>query len=329
MVSSMWMVRFGTKRGQTVRRSHGETRRRDDEHVPVNFAMRLKTMIVSRLPQAIRIFRTMLLAMPLLAVACTGDDVAWTDPLALSPSGDADVRLMVDSKGRVRMIADTSVSVVPSADAHVCAGSVRTARQDDGTLTAIWWSVRSDSSTALLAAVSPDGGNSWHPAVRVDTADVNATGCSRPAPAIAASGGFVHVAYAMRGSEGVGVFYVHSMNAGKSYEPAVTILYGDRLARTAIASDRETVAVAYEEPSGSAPQIGLAISRDWGHIFRDRIRGSTGVGTAANPEVAVAGREIAVSWTVGSAGANAVGGDGGSIDSNARATRIGRVGRLQ
>jgi hypothetical protein len=266
----------------------------------------------------------MLLAMPLFAVACTGDDVAWTDPLTLSsPSGDADARLMVDSKGRARMIVDTSVSVVPAADGHVCTGSVRTARQDDGTLTAVWWSVRGDSSTALLAAVSPDGGNSWHAPVRVDTADVSTTGCSRPPPAIAASGGFVHVAFAMRGSEGVGVFYAHSMNAGKSYEPAVIILYGDRLTRATIASDRETVAVAYEEPSGSVPQIGLAISRDWGHIFRDRIRGSTGVGAATNPEVAVAGREIAVSWTVVSTGG------GGASDSDTRATRIVRVGRLQ
>ena len=268
------------------------------------------------------------LAMPLLSVACAGDDVAWTDPLTLSsPGSDADARLVVDSKGRARMIADTSVSVIPAADAHVCAGSVRTARQDDGTLAAVWWSVRSDSSASLLAAVSPDGGNNWHAAVRVDTADVNTTGCSRPAPAIAASRGFVHVAYAIRGSEGVGVFYAHSMNAGKSYEPAVTILYGDRLTRASIASDGEAVAVAYEEPSGSAPQIGLAISRDWGHIFRDRIRGSTGVGTATNPEVAVAGREIAVSWTVGSADGSEP--EGRAVDPNARATRIVRVGRLQ
>jgi hypothetical protein len=328
MVNSMWIVRFGTKRGQTVRRSHGETRRRDGGRVPVNFAMRLKTMIVSRPPQAIRILQTLLLAMPLFTAACVGDDVAWTDPLTLSATGEGDERLTVDSKGRAGLVVDTSVSVVPAGDTHVCAGSVRTARQDDGSLTAVWWSVRGDSGGLLLAAVSPDGGNSWQPAVRVDTADVNTGGCSRPAPAIAASGGFVHVAYAMRGTEGVGVFYAHSMNAGKSYEPAVTILYGDRLARTAIASDRETVAVVYEEPSGSAPQIGLAISRDWGHIFRDRIRGSTGVGAATNPEVAVAGREIAVSWTVGFGGSGNEGG-GGTIDSNSTATRIVRVGRLQ
>jgi len=281
-------------------------------------------MIVLRCPQVIKILHA-LLAASLFLVACTEDDVAWTDPLTLSGAlGAADARLAVDAKGRARLVADTSVSVVPASDAHVCAGSVRTARQDDGTLTAVWWSVRSDSSALLLAAVSPDAGSSWHPAVRVDTADVNTTGCDRPPPAISASGGFVHVAYAMRGTEGVGVFYAHSMNDGKSYEPPASILYGDRLTRTAIASDKGTLAVAYEEPSGSSPQIGLAISRDWGHIFRDRIRGSTGVGAATNPDVAVAGREIAVSWTVG-----AQGGAGGTSDSDARTTRIVRVGRLQ
>lgn len=281
-------------------------------------------MIVLRCPQAIRIPYALLVA-ALFLVACTGDDVAWTDPLTLTGArGAADARLAVDAKGRARLVADTSVSVVPAADAHVCAGSVRTARQDDGTLTAVWWSVRPDSSALLLAAVSPDAGSSWQPAVRVDTADVNTTGCDRPPPAISAGAGFVHVAYAMRGTEGVGVFYAHSMNDGKSYESPATILYGDRLTRTAIASDKGTLAVAYEEPSGSSPQIGLAISRDWGHIFRDRIRGSTGVGAATNPDVAVAGREIAVSWTV-----RAEGGAGGTSDSDARATRIVRVGRLQ
>src|SRR5690242_9849161 len=280
-------------------------------------------MTVSRPLQAIRVVQP-LLAASLVLAACNGDGVAWTDPLTLSGAmGTADARLAVDAKGRARLVADTSVSVVPGADPHACAGSVRTARQDDGTLTAVWWSVREDSSALLLAAVSPDAGHDWHPAVRVDTADVNTTGCDRPPPAIAASGGFVHVAYAMRGTEGVGVFYAHSMNAGKSYDAPATILYGDRLTRTAIASDKGTLAVAYEEPSGSSPQIGLAISRDWGHIFRDRIRGSTGVGAATNPDVAVAGREIAVSWTVGSDGG------GGANDSDTRTTRIVRVGRLQ
>lgn len=272
-----------------------------------------------RPPQAIRIVRALLLAILSCVAGCSGDDVAWTDPLTLSSASGDDARLIVDSKGRARLVPDTSVSIVPGPDRRACPGSVRIARQDDGTLTAVWWSVRDDSSSLLLAAVSTDGGNSWQRAVLVDTADVSLAGCNRPAAAIAASGGFVHVAYSMRASEGVGVFYAHSMNAGKTYEAPITILYGERLTRTAVAADRGTLVVAYEEPSGSTPQIGLALSRDWGHIFGDRIRGSTGVGPAAEPEVAVTGREVAVSWIVSSAGG----------DSDARPTRIVRVGRLQ
>jgi hypothetical protein len=217
------------------------------------------------------------------------------------------------------MVPDTSVSVLPAADVRACPGSIRAARQDDGSLAAVWWSVRDDSSALLLAAVSPDAGGTWRAPLRVDTADVASVGCNRPAPAISASAGFVHIAYSMHASEGVGVFYAHSMNEGRSYEPAVTILYGDRLTRAAIAAEKGNVAVAYEDPSGATPQIGLALSLDWGHIFRDRVRGSTGVGSATNPEVAVAGRQIAVSWLVGLSGG----------DSDARPSRIVRVGRLQ
>ena len=271
--------------------------------------------------QAIRVVGRLLLAALAAAAACAGDDVAWTDPLTMaSASGDA--RLTLDTKGRARLVADTSISVHPTRDTSACAGSVRAARLDDGTLAAAWWSVRPDSSAVLVAALSADGGGSWRNVIRVDTLDVSSSGCDRPAPAIAASAGFVHLAYAMRASEGVGVFYAHSMNKGQSYEAPVTIVYGDRLTRTDVAAEKGTVAVVYEDPSGSTPQIGLAISSDWGHIFRDRVRGSTGVGAATNPQVAVAGREIAVSWLVGPIGT----GDGAHSD--ARSSRIVRVGRL-
>jgi len=271
--------------------------------------------------QAIRIGRRLLLAALAAAAACAGDDVAWTDPITMASASD-DARLTVDAKGRVRLVVDTSISAHPTRDSSACGGSVGAARLDDGTLAATWWSVRADSSAVLVAALSADGGSSWRNVIRVDTLDVSSTGCDRPAPSIAASAGFVHIAYAMRASEGVGVFYAHSMNKGQSYEPPVTIVYGDRLTRADVAAERGTVVVAYEDPSGSTPQIGLAISRDWGHIFRDRVRGSTGVGAATNPQVAVAGREIAVSWLVGPIGT----GDGAHSD--ARASRIVRVGRL-
>ena len=175
-------------------------------------------MSVSGLFQAIRIIPAMPLAVLLSVAACGGDDIAWSDPLTL-PATEGDARLLVDGRGRTRMVADTSVSVVPTPDAHFCAGSVRASRQDDGSLTAVWWSVRDDSSALLLAAVSPDGGRTWRAALRVDTADVASVGCNRPPPAISANAGFVHIAYAMHASEGVGVFYAHSMNEGKSYEP--------------------------------------------------------------------------------------------------------------
>ena len=271
--------------------------------------------------QAIRIGGRLLLAGLAAAAACSGDDVAWTDPLTMASASD-DARLTVDTKGRARLVVDTSISAHPTRDTSACAGSVRAGRLDDGTLVATWWSARRDSSAVLVAALSPDGGESWRNVIRVDTLDVSSSGCDRPAPAIAASAGFVHIAYAMRASEGVGVFYAHSMNNGQSYEQPVTILYGDRLTRTDVAAEKGTVAVVYEDPSGSTPQIGLAISSDWGHIFRDRVRGSTGVGAATNPQVAVAGREIAVSWLVGPIGT----GDG--THSDARASRIVRVGRL-
>jgi len=281
---------------------------------------------VGRLSQAIRIWRALLPVVPPLLAGCGGDDVAWTDPMSL-PVGDANARLRVDARGRVRLVPDTSVSVIPAHDSTACAGSVRVVRLDDGTLAGVWWSVRPDSSADLLTSLSPDGGASWRPAVRIDTADVSVVGCNRPPPAVAASAGFVHIAYTMRASEGAGVFYAHSMNAGKTYEPAVTILYGDRLTSTAIAAEKGTVAVAYEDPNGSTPQIGLAISRDWGHIFPQRIRGSTGIGAATFPDVAIAGREIAVTWLVGPTGGEGAG--GGESHSETRVTRIVRVGRLQ
>lgn len=278
-------------------------------------------MNVSRPTEAIRIHRGLLLVALMLLPGCAGDDVAWTDPLTLSAAA-GDGQLKVDHKGRVGLVPDTTIGVASTLDSAACAGTARNARLDDGTVAIAWWSVRPDSSAVLYAASSPDGGSTWTSRIRVDTADVNTTGCNRPAPSIAASAGFVHIAYSMRAPEGVGVFYAHSMNDGKHYEAPVTIVYGDRLSAAAVASDRGNVAVAYEDPSGSRPQIGLAISRDWGHIFQDRTRGSTGVGSAIAPQVAISGREIAVSWLVGSPAAG-----GGAADTT-RPTRVVRVGQL-
>ena len=281
--------------------------------------MHQNSMGVPELLQPIRVGRALLmLVLSVLGWACERPGIVWTDPMTLS-SGATDGRLVVDAKGRARLVPDTSLNIAPSGDPRLCAAAIQATRQDDGTLVAVWWSVRDDSSADLLTAVSPDGGTSWRRPLAVDTADVSVVGCTRPPPSISASAGFVHIAYSMRGREGVGVFYAHSMNRGQTYEAPVTILYGDHLSRTAIASDRGVVAVAYEDPNGATSQIGLAISRDWGHIFGDRSRGSTGIGAAASPQVAVSSRQIAVAWMQGARGDSA----------GARASRVVRVGRLQ
>src|SRR6185437_7036683 len=136
--------------------------------------------------QAIRVSRLALtVALSMSAGACDASGIAWTDPMTLS-STTVDGRLVVDGKGRARVVPDTSLNVTPAGDAHLCTGSVQAVRQDDGTLVAVWWSVRSDSSALLLSAVSPDGGTTWRAPLRVDTADVSVVGCSRPAPSLAA-----------------------------------------------------------------------------------------------------------------------------------------------
>src|SRR5437867_3187514 len=268
--------------------------------------------------EAIRIRRGPLAVLvALVSLSCGGDRIGWTDPMTVS-SAIVDAQLVVDMAGRASFVPDTSVNVMPAGAGRICPTSLQTARQDDATLVAVWWSVRADSSAVLLSAVSPDGGEKWDSAVHVDTTDVSVTGCSRPAPAIAASAGFVHLAYSMQAAEGTGVFYAHSMTHGRSYEAPIAIVYGDRVTPAAVSADRANVAVVYEDPSGATPQVGLAISRDWGHIFDDRVRGSTGLGPATMPQVAVAGREIAVSWLQRWRG----------VDSASRATRVVRVGGL-
>lgn len=248
--------------------------------------------------------------------ACDSSDLSWTDPRPLAPAA-SEGRLVVDAQGRTRLVPDSALTIRPPRTPGMCASSVRMAAQMDSSIVAVWWAVRPDSSAVLEAALSSDRGAHWGAPVPVDTADVSTAGCDRPPPAIATSVGFVHLVYSMKARDGTGVFYVHSMTRGRSYEPPIAMIYGDRLTRAAVGADRGLVAVAYEDPNGPAPQIGLALSRSWGHAFEDRSRLSAGSGTASDPQVAVTDRDVAVSWMVRPR----------MGDSNAPATRLVRVGR--
>lgn len=260
----------------------------------------------------------MLLATP-LATSCDRAPIDWTDPMTLS-AAVGDGALVVDEHGRAHLVADAATPVTPADDSRTCVSTVRAARLDDQRIVAVWFAVRADSSVVLRSSVSPDGGRRWLPAVPVDTSDVGSEGCQRGAPSIAASAGFVHVAYGLHGNEGTGVFYAHSMTQGQSYEPAVAMVYGDRLTKAAVAADRGVVAVAFEDPNDPAGQIALALSTEWGHIFGERMRVSTGIGGATDPQVAVRQREVAVAWRQG--------GGPRDRDASVRATHVVRVGRL-
>lgn len=177
----------------------------------------------------------------------------------------------------------------------MCPDSFRTAvGQHD--LYGVWWSVRPDSSAILYAAVSDDSGATWHPPLKVDTADVSSRGCRRPAPSIAAVADTVHIAYSMVAKEGTGVFFAHSMERGTIFHSPVAVEYGDRLVATAVAGDGSEVAVAYEEPNGSVAEVHVALSHTLGHIFDSRTTASRSSDEAVAPLVGLAGRRVAVSW---------------------------------
>jgi hypothetical protein len=148
----------------------------------------------------------------------------------------------------------------------------------------------------------------------VDTTDVSSNGCQRPAPALTTLGDDVYVAYSMIAPEGKGVFFAHSM--GSMLHSPVPVIYGERLVETGIAVEENRVAVAYEEPNGRRPQIDVALSMTQGHLFDWHATASRPVDVASSPAVALAGREMAVSWLNTPP-------DGGAPN------RVVRVGRIQ
>jgi hypothetical protein len=211
------------------------------------------------------------------------------------------MRLAVDTAGRIEWLApEPGPGAVPPA-ASACPGSLRVARAGTRDVYAVWWQPRADSSAALLAARSTDGGRSWPEVAPVDTADRGANGCRRPAASVAADAatGYVHVAYALVAPGAPGVFFAHSMPGQFMFHAPVPIVYGERPGRTSIAASGAVVAVAYEDPNSVDPRVGLALSRTLGHTFEHRVAASTGIGAATEPRVAIAGATVAVAWRQG------------------------------
>jgi hypothetical protein len=230
--------------------------------------------------------------------ACTEPPVRWSASAAAPPASGLEMRLAVDSAGRVRWLPPEPAPPSVPAGAAACPGSLRVARAGGEEVYAVWWAPRSDSSAALLAARSADGGRSWPEMAPVDTADRGGSGCRRPAPSVIAdaSTGYVHVAYTLVAPGAPGVFFAHSMPGQFMFHAPVPIVYGERPGRTSVAASGDVVAVAYEDPNTAEPRVGLALSRTLGHTFEHRIAASTGVGAAVEPRVALAGGTVAVAW---------------------------------
>lgn len=247
-----------------------------------------------------------------VAVGCDKPPVDWSDPASINQIAGPS-RLLVDSAGHAAFVADSPRATTAPPSHGLCETSLRTIPSSAHVFSA-WWSVRRDSSSVLFIASSPDSGKTWGKTVAVDTTDVSSAGCNRPPPSVATVGDDLFVAYSMIAPEGKGVFFAHSM--GSMVHAPVAVIYGDRLVPTAIAAEGDNVAVAYEDPNGSRQQVAVAFSVAQGHIFAWHSTASRSVDVATTPAVALAGRELAVSWATRRA-------------SDSSATRVVRVGRIQ
>ncbi len=174
---------------------------------------------------------------------------------------------------------------------------------------AAWFLARSDSSVVLQVARSTDSGATWGTPVVADGRDHGRRGCARPRPALLADSAtsYVHAAYFIEPIEGAGVWYTHSMEHGTLWHQTIGVLYGDEPVAASIASAGDTVLVAYEHPGSAGRRLGLAISRQAGHTFDERLRVVRVSGSARNVRVAIRGAVVALAWSETPAGGSSTG----------------------
>lgn len=212
-------------------------------------------------------------------------------------------------------------SGVEPIDANRCARTLRMVTaggsnpsQGHGQVAA-WWSKASGGRVLLVAAwrdsvAGEPMTSAWRGPIPVDTldqgprdaqaSDHGAYGCARPAPGLAVDSinGYVHIAYALTGPEGPGIFYAHQMTPHALFEPPIAVIYGTELGEVRVASDGDLVAVVYDDPnSRKRGQIGMAVSTTAGHVFGERFRVSEGTADARDPYIAVRGRALVVGWS--------------------------------
>jgi hypothetical protein len=240
------------------------------------------------------VFATLAALAPL---ACVPEAVRWDSAdrsdLVLASGG----LLVIGADGSPAVVTPWKPSGEPTGT-PICPGSLAAVRARGDTAFSAWWAPRRDSAVELVVARSNDGGRTWRAPVVADSTDRGRSGCGRAPLAITVDSldGYVHVVYFLVSREGPGVFCTHSMEGGTMFHQPVPIVYGERISVAAVASWGDTVAVAYEDPNASLPQVWLALSRTTGHIFEQRASVSSPSASATRPAVALRGRRIAVAW---------------------------------
>jgi hypothetical protein len=254
----------------------------------------------------------------LLVTACANEPIEWNTTRTVAFAIRPPTRLVIEGKGLPRFVRDYVPRIALGSGG--CAASIVGATAAGGERYAAWFVERANGSVALVVARSSDAGATWSAPVVADDRDRGTRGCVRPAPSIAADSGndYIHVAYYIEPREGAGVWYTHSMERGAIWHQTIGILYGEEPVRTSVASDGDTVLVAYEHPGSGGRRIGLAVSRQAGHTFDERLRVVHATGTVRDPRVAVSGGFVALAWSQAGAGP----------DSTVRSTRL-RMGRLR
>lgn len=240
--------------------------------------------------------RTCSIGALLLVAACAPEPIEWQPPRDMDGMIGATTRLVMDQDGTPRLIDSPVPTVVLPAAA--CSTSVVAARAHGEEWYAAWFLARLDSSVVLMVSRSTDGGSTWGRPIVADGRDRGRRGCARPRPALTAdsASAYVHAAYFIEPIEGAGVWYTHSMEQGRIWHQTIGVLYGDEPVTASIASAGDTVLVAYEHPGAGGSRLGVAISRQAGHTFAERLRVVRVSGTVREPRIALRGGRIALAW---------------------------------
>jgi hypothetical protein len=248
-------------------------------------------------------------AKPGTTVTAPNAPAATATPMASMPGMDHSAHVMPAAAAAAGPLGSDDA---PRDEAR-CARTLRLAAAPGFGTVAVWWTRATGGRVHLVAAWRDGQGDSgaWRGPLPVDTLDQGpgdaqaaergAHGCVRPAPSVAwdARTNFLHVAYAVRGPEGPGVFYAHQMDPRASFETPVAVLYGEQLGQVRVSSDGDVVAVAYEDPNTRGrSRVGVAISRTAGHTFEEqRLIASADAAEARDPYVVVHGRAVVLGWS--------------------------------